>query len=311
MRSGAFLETQTLTIEPAPKSELETWRETRASGAAVVVEPEAPPPPAPPESDPPPPEPVQPKEAAKADDDLDRTGAPSKRQQYINELIRKQTIAEMRAQQLEQELQALKTPGDTRPAPESQPATRPKPTEDEIGTKYRTHAEFVEDLADWKFEQREAARTRAEQASKAQQTEAEAVTAYNERLVQARTALPDLDEVLARPLPAPLTRTIGDFLLTSPVGPQLAYHLSTHHDDYTRIRALPVGRAWAELGKLETSLEKATTPAPAASPQISKAPDPVRVPVAGAVTPSTSLDQLASTASLAEWRNVRRRGGQK
>src|SRR5262245_2577834 len=42
-------------------------------------------------------------------------------------------------------------------APAAPSPTRAKPTEDEIGTKYQTYGDFVEDLADWKAEQRFAA----------------------------------------------------------------------------------------------------------------------------------------------------------
>lgn len=46
----------------------------------------------------------------------------------------------------------------TTPTPEAQaaplPETRKKPTEDEVGTKYQSYADFAEDLADWKIEQR-------------------------------------------------------------------------------------------------------------------------------------------------------------
>jgi hypothetical protein len=40
------------------------------------------------------------------------------------------------------------------PPPPPRPPTRPKPTEDQVGTAYPSYADFVEDLADWKAEQR-------------------------------------------------------------------------------------------------------------------------------------------------------------
>ena len=38
--------------------------------------------------------------------------------------------------------------------PHPRPATRPKPTEDQVGTTYQTYGDYVEDLADWKADQR-------------------------------------------------------------------------------------------------------------------------------------------------------------
>lgn len=41
-------------------------------------------------------------------------------------------------------------------APANIEPTRPKPSEDQVGSKYASYADFVEDLADWRYEQRQA-----------------------------------------------------------------------------------------------------------------------------------------------------------
>lgn len=61
-----------------------------------------------------------------------------------------QELAQLRAQLAQREPPA---PSPV-PAPSPSQTARTKPTEDEIGTKYQTYAEFAEDLADWKVEQR-------------------------------------------------------------------------------------------------------------------------------------------------------------
>lgn len=63
--------------------------------------------------------------------------------------------AEARAADLERQLEEARRP-KLEPALKAEPASgdRKKPSEDEIGTKYASYADFVEDLADWKAEQR-------------------------------------------------------------------------------------------------------------------------------------------------------------
>ena len=92
------------------------------------------------------------------------------RQRY-SELTKARDEANARAEAAEREREELKaklaavparseqaTPIAQAPAPVARPAaTREKPTEDQVGSKYPSYADFVEDLADWKAEQRLAA----------------------------------------------------------------------------------------------------------------------------------------------------------
>jgi len=76
----------------------------------------------------------------------------------------KAEAAEKRAAELEARLAQQPRPEPQRqeqpqqpPVAQSAQPTREKPSEDDIGTKYETYAAFVEDLSDWKTEQRLAA----------------------------------------------------------------------------------------------------------------------------------------------------------
>ena len=216
------------------------------------------------------------------------TGAPwSNRQKYINSLIRAQTRAELERDQFKQRLELLER-GNGQP-PAAAPAvapTRPKPVEDQVGTQYATYGDYVEDLADWKVEQREQARTHAENGSRAEQAHRDALTAYETTVKAARTRHADFDEVVTRPLPAPLTPTIENALLASEVGGDMAYHLTTHPEEYLRIRALPPGRALMALGALETQVRTAATPASPAPIQTAP-PAPPMAPVGGSASAGT------------------------
>lgn len=284
------------------QGELARFRQAKAEGVPFVDAP------AQPVVEPPAtPAPVAAVPAPKVDEADPQTGAPSKRQQYINELIRKETIATMRAQQLEERLAALEAGGDgTRAAqPPAVAPTRPKPMEEQVGTQYATYGDYVEDLADWKVEQREQARTHAEAGSRAQQAQHEALTAYEATVATAKTRHADFDEVVTRPLPAPLTPTMQNAILASAIGADLAYHLATHPEEYTRIRALPVGLALMAMGRLEAQLTAALAP-PAAPPPTNTPPPPPMAPVGGSASAATPDPK---TMSLKQFRAVKSKFG--
>ncbi len=72
---------------------------------------------------------------------------------------RRADAAERDRESLRAELEAARRPAPVAPAaapvePTKASATRPKPTEAEVGEKYQTYGDYVEDLADWKAEQR-------------------------------------------------------------------------------------------------------------------------------------------------------------
>lgn len=105
----------------------------------------------------------QPVPAAK--EPLSSEEAPKSRKRIAQERIDKAVAAEKEAQRRAdaaearlRELESRSAAKPEEPAKRAQAAepTRPKPTEDEVGTKYQSYADFVEDLADWKVEQREA-----------------------------------------------------------------------------------------------------------------------------------------------------------
>lgn len=102
------------------------------------------------------------------------------------------------------------------PEPAKEPAkaaepTRPKPSEDEIGTKYQSYADFTEDLADWKYEQRQVAADPAKTVREILAQEREQQTFVSELRAsqdRARKAYPDFDTLLKGPAAdIPLGRT--------------------------------------------------------------------------------------------------------
>jgi hypothetical protein len=112
------------------------------------------------------------------------------------------------------------------------PPTRTKPSEDEIGDKYATYADFSEDLADWKYEQREAAREAKQAQEQQQKTHHERLTAYATKTQEARKVYPDFDAVLASADHILYPDVFRDAILSSDRSADLAYWLASHQDEY-------------------------------------------------------------------------------
>lgn len=133
--------------------------------------------------------------------------------------------------------QARQEPAQAPPLPQ----TRPKPSEDAIGDTYPTYAAYVEDLADWKIEQREALREAKQQHDQQQQTYRQWSTQYQQSAATVKARYPDFDAQLeaanqrtaAQGLTVP--RVLLDAIVSSERGPEIEYYLATHHDDYTAL----------------------------------------------------------------------------
>jgi hypothetical protein len=99
-----------------------------------------------------------------------------------------------RTKQLERELEEARKPKETKaessPAPEKPEYTRPKPTMEKgpDGKPYATYEDYIEDVADWKAEQRIAALQRDQQVAQVRQT-------VSQKLEEARTRYADYDAV--------------------------------------------------------------------------------------------------------------------
>lgn len=117
---------------------------------------------------------------------------------------------------------------ETKPV-QQQPPTRPKPTADdkkEDGTpQYATYEDFVEDLSDWKAEQREV-KTQREQREQAQ------ASSFNSKVAEARARYENFDEVVqptatAINTDADISPVIKQLLIESDVLPDFLFTLGS------------------------------------------------------------------------------------
>jgi hypothetical protein len=76
---------------------------------------------------------------------------------------------------------------------------------------------------------------------------------FNERLEKAKAKHPDFSAVINRPDFAP-TPAMQAEIFKSSVGPELAYWLATHAEQYKAIALLPMDSAIRELRKIEMTL---------------------------------------------------------
>lgn len=257
---------------------------------------------------------------------------PTRGQKRFADLTREREEARREAAALKAELEQLKArPASVAPpapaAPQTAAAppeppkakeTRPKPTEDEIGAKYASYADFVEDLADWKSEQRLAAldidalvtqRIEGDRASRSFQDTVSSV------LDAGRKAFSDFDAVRQTsdvPLSAQLLQTI--FAMEKPE--HVIYRLAKDRDLAVRLATSDPYTAGLLLATLKPAAPDAS-PASSGPPLVTPPPAPYQ-PVQGSgpttVTPSSELakqgfdfDKSGYRERRAAERGVRRR----
>lgn len=194
---------------------------------------------------------------------------------------------------------------------------RPKPSEESIGVEggYDTYNAYIEDLTDWKYEQREAAREaqqqqaqQARQQAASQQAWQQAHATYAERLTAFKATHPDFDTLLTQHGAAQLPAAPIAAILASEHGPAWSYHLMQHPDQLAELALLfdgktPDGEApsaalvahatrWlsSRAAKPEPERVPATVPSLTLAP---KPPNPVKAGAARADTDGSGDDSMS------------------
>lgn len=189
------------------------------------------------------------------------------------------------------------------PKPTEPPPTRPKPTVDdkkEDGSpRFESYDDYVEDLADWKAEQREAKQQR-EQAVKAQ------AVAFNAMVEKGRARYDNFDSVVqptaaAINEDAAISPAVKQMLLDSDVLPDLVYTLGTDPAELAKFvemaRTQP-GKALRYIALTESLIAeelagKPATEDPPAKPT-TKAPRPPSEAGGRAAAPPDALEAAAA-----------------
>jgi len=152
-------------------------------------------------------------------------------------------------------------PGAATPPESAKAAETGKP----VAANFTTYEEYVEALADWKLDQRDALKAQLAAQSERQ-------TVVKTQVEAARAAHPDYDEVVTDQVvisPAMAeVMTQRDF-----PGAEVAYILGSDPAEAKRIAALSPAQAGAALARIAAGINPAEPPKPKAAP-VSKAPPP-------------------------------------
>jgi hypothetical protein len=132
---------------------------------------------------------------------------------------------------------------------------RPKPTPKDMladGTsmKYSTYEEYIEDLADWKAEQRLAQNRQAEVAQAEQERTQAIFDTYHSAVRAAKVKYEDFEEVVGQRLQIPQAAQLA-IIEAGQHGPDIAYYLGQHPDLCAELCQLSPARVMARIGQIE------------------------------------------------------------
>ncbi len=187
-------------------------------------------------------------------------------QNRIDELTRSRREAEREAAYWKE-----RAGGNT---PAQNPAQVPAGPKAPDPSSFKTQEEYIDALADYKVDQKLAAK-------EAEQTQVKQVTeraqSWQEKLTSARAETPDFDQVMNN-ADVNVANHVADLLLESDAGAKIAYHLAQNPDVLEKINGMTPAKVAIELGKLEVAITKPANVAPEPKPdvKISKAPPPTR-----------------------------------
>lgn len=237
---------------------------------------------------------------------------PTRGQKRFSELSQAAKDAAARADAAERERDELKArlaqPPVAEPQRQQAPqvaataATRTKPVEDEIGTKYQTHSDFMEDLADWKVEQRLSAMdldARVRQGIEADRSSRSFNDLVERTRAKGRDVYADFDTVMTTGTGSqiPLGRTAQEameraqFVINHPQSEHLQYAIMKDGVLAQKLASLPAMEFGLELARIAPS-SAAVSPASTAGTGSVIAPAPYQPVGSGTkttVTPSADL----------------------
>lgn len=210
-------------------------------------------------------------------------------QPRIDELTRARREAEREAAYWRQVAQQ----GQAQPSAQAAPQ---KPTPEQ----FDDYGQYVEALTDWKADQAVAKRMEQDSTRKVADTRAQT---FAERQVAARAVMPDYDAVVGSS-DTPIANHVGEAIMESDRGPDLAYHFAKNPDELMRLNGMSPTQAAREIGKLEATLPAPKTPAPP-SKKLSSTPAP-----AGTLnTQGRATTPALANASMDEYMKQRKAQG--
>lgn len=232
-------------------------------------------------------EPETPEEEIEDETEIEPEEPPAKKpkqtaKERISELTYARREAERKLQEMQARLEALEK-GQKPPenAPEGKKDAkaegRPDPKNYDYGA---VDEKYIEDLADWKVDQRMAAKEQEREAERAKAAEQEQKKTQNEkwnaRIESGKQKYEDFDEVVlegAQNGEWLLSQDLAQLILDSEVGDDIAYHLASHPSEAERVYHMTPLEQARYFGAVEARLT--SKDAPKQTAKVSKAPEPV------------------------------------
>jgi hypothetical protein len=169
---------------------------------------------------------------------------------------------------------------------------------------YATDDDYIDAVADWRYQVRRIEETQAE-AAKAEQAAAAALEKdWNSRRDAAKQRQKDWAEVVAA-AQVPITPEIKETLMTDEYGPDLVYALAKDHDLARRIFAMSPMAAGRELGRMSAELAKKNNSAKPAVQTVTAASNPPRELNAQASSTLTPIEQSQRDKDFTRYHELR------
>jgi hypothetical protein len=147
-----------------------------------------------------------------------------------------------------------------RPQQTQQPRPRPTPQDKRADGKtprYASYEQYVEDLAEWKAEQKLLQNRQAELNQAEQERTQEVFHTYNEAAKTARVKYEDFEEVVGRrDVHIPQAAQVA-IIEAGDAGPEIAYYLGKHPEVCAELVEMSPMRAVARIGSIEAELAAA------------------------------------------------------
>lgn len=189
---------------------------------------------------------------------------------------------------------------------QSAPKTEAKVDQEPQPHQFEDAFEYAKALADYRVEQRFNQEKQAQEQARVQAERAKIQESWLQKVVAAKSEMPDFDEMIASAGDTPIPDHIRDAVMDSDVGPKILYHFANNPELVGELSNMNPAKALREIGKLETRFESKDEKPPVVAR--SKAPEPIQ-PIRGAGkadVPMTSDGVFKG--SYHEWKAMRKAG---
>lgn len=175
------------------------------------------------------------------------------------EAIAKAESAEAARKALQERLDALEKPAE---------GGKPDPS------KYTDPVKYAEDLADWRFKEKEAERAKKAKEDADAKEEQDRIATWAKRLKKFSKEVDDLDEVTENANNMRVVDNIRNAIMESDFGPQIYYYFAKNEEELERINEMPAAKRLIAFGKLEDRFERDAAKAEEEEPPRRRLPPP-------------------------------------